>query len=349
MSRRWQQQEWPEWSPGQWPKKKGQPKGGVKGDGAKKTGGGMPVVRAYDVDASTSEPSSSGGSTQQDGVQDFLKELAKSIGPLPDQLKKLLPNTDRSELKEQQKRLNRLRTLRNRIEAKEKAICQDEQQWEKWLREIKDSIVKQRKQHEDTQERLAAELKALQKEEDDLKKGVEAETEEEKEEDLELEVMVDNMIKGDPPNGKDKIVKQEEAMKEMRQSMEEEYRSRYAQERAQLQAEMNQMMQHFLIAQGHPNVDVMNLETSEVEMKDPPPTTMPVIPILGEGMSTNPLETAKAALVPFGVARRARSQKPVSPYGRERTVQQEMEAAKDASLIEGQEKKDPQKGPDTGQ
>ena len=72
-----QDQEWPAWSPGQWPKKRKSGKGGGK-DGGKKAAESAPVVRAYDSDGSStmSSRSSAAGSTQLDaGVQDFFKEF----------------------------------------------------------------------------------------------------------------------------------------------------------------------------------------------------------------------------------------------------------------------------------
>ena len=173
-----QDQEWPAWSPGQWPKKQKSGKGGGK-DGGKKAAESAPVVRAYDSDGSSTmySRSSAAGSTQLDaGVQDFFKEFmeaAKSIGqPIPEKLKSMMPNTDREEIKSQQRRLNKLRSLRNRIEAKERSLKQDETQWDAWLKEIKESIHAQKKKHEEAQERMELELQNLRKEEEDLKNGV---------------------------------------------------------------------------------------------------------------------------------------------------------------------------------
>ena len=357
MSRRWsQEQQWPQWSPGQWPKKN-QAKGGSKGekgDNTKKGGDKAPVVRSYDMDVSTPAPSSSAGSTQQDGMQDFLKEflnMAKSLGqPVPDQLKKLLPNSDREDLKEQQKRLNRLRSLRNKIESKEKALLQDEKKWETWLREIKESIVKQKKQHEETQERLSTELKDLRKEEEDLKNGVEVETEPLKEEEMELEDLIDGYL-GEGTEAaisKKNKPKENESIRELQRNMEEQYRAQLANDRAQMQAEMNHMMQQFLASQGKNGVEVVDLAAQDANMDTK--QALPLAHLLPadnkDGTTGSLMENAKRALLPFGVARRAKTQQATSPYGREQTMEEIMTAAKEA------EKKGDQgngKDPDTGQ
>ena len=360
MSRRWSQEhQWPQWSPGQWPKKnpaKGGHKG-EKGDNSKKGGEKAPVARSYDTEDSTVAPSSSAGSTQQDGMQEFLKFLgmAKALGqPLPDQLKSLLPNVEREDLKGQQKRLNRLRSLRNRIESKEKALQQDEKKWEAWLREMKETIVMQKKNHLETQERLTTELKSLRKEEEDLKNGVEVEQEEIKDEEMELEELIDGYL-GEGPEmeaKKKNKVKESESLVEIQRNMEEQYKLQLAKERAQMQAEMNHMMQQFLMTQGKTGVEVVDLVAQDANMvaKQSLPDAPMLQPDNMEGTNGGLMETAKKALMPFGVARRVKTQQATSPYGREQNMEELMAEAKDENKLK--EKNGEQgdgKSPDTGQ
>ena len=357
MVKQWNQnkQDWPEWSPGQWPKRR--PAAKAKGDNQHKGAEKALVIRPYDADggSSTSAPSSSDGS-QQNGMQEFFKEfmaMSKELGqPLPERLRKLVPNADREELKEQQKRLNRLRTLRNRIEGKEKAIKQDEIQWEQWLKDIKESIVSQRQKHEEAQTRLAEELAQLRKEEDDLKNNHEEEKEElEIEEEMDPEVMVDGLLaKEDPKQIKERTAKVEAALEEMQKNMEAQYQQRMMQERAQMSVEFQRMLQQALgtqhaalkppvyvdlEAQDTAMVSAQGAAAMKTAMAEDPKAAAEGRPA---GMTLE--ETAKRALIPFGVARRdrmTRQPQSTSPYGRKNkdpTKEKDMEKNKEQTIEE---------------
>ena len=387
MVKQWNQnkQDWPEWSPGQWPKRR--PAAKAKGDNQRQGAEQALVIRPYDADggSSTSAPSSSDGS-QQAGMQEFFKEfmaMSKELGqPLPERLRKLVPNTDREELKEQQKRLNRLRTLRNRIEGKEKAIKQDEIQWEKWLKDIKESIVSQRQKHEETQTRLAEELAQLKKEEEDLKNHQEEEKEElEVDEDMDLEVMVDGLLaKEDPKKIKERTTKAEAALEEMQRNMEAQYQQRMMQERAQMSLEFQRMLQQ---AMGTQHASMRPPEYVDLEVQDaamgPGQEAAAMGTVAADAQKAAaagrfagmlPEEMAKRALIPFGVARRdrmTRQPQSTSPYGRkekdqdkEKDKEETIEELMKATIPETKEEEktgatqqgqvpDPSRVPDTGQ
>lgn len=287
--------------------------GYAKGEVSKKGAEVMAVARAYDSDGggTTSGPSTVDGSMQDGGEQEFVKELlsaTQALGrPLPEKLKGLLPNVDREEIKEQQKKLNKLRNVRNRIETKERALKQDEVQWDKWLREMRESIIAQKQKHEETQERLEKELMQLRRDEEDLKNG-----KEEEEPEMELvqdpEEMIATMLAG---NGMDKELMKREAanMDKFKKDMEAKYQQQLEQDRARMAHEFQLMLQKTLLQNTNVPIDVE-------AMVDPPGATAEEVEN-AKSTPPGPGEVAgKAALIPFGVARRLKSAPATSPYGR---------------------------------
>lgn len=346
MSRKWsrEHQEWPQWSPGQWPKenqkKKGAGKGGGK-DQSKKAAEKLPVARAYDMEPSSSAPSSADGAMPVDGgMQEFFKQFTEfarqSQQPLPEKLKQMLPNAEREDIKEKQRCLNKLRNLRNKIESKQRSIKNDEAAWEKWLKEIKESIVQQRKQHEETQEKLAAELKQLQKEEEDLKNGQEEEVDQKMVEEEDPELLLDELL--NKPPGPSLAKKEAERIQEMQRNMEEQYQIRMQAEREQMQKDFLALMHQMTMgtATGAPVVDLSKEEAAKAptmegtEMEAATAATV-------ETQMQKQIANAKAALIPFGVARRAKGTSGSSPYRREEPVapaKKEEEKDKDLNLEE---------------
>lgn len=175
MSRRWSGHQksqqggpWPGWFP-QWPKSKGK---GNKADkpaqemANPKPKDGLPLSYA-------SVPVSKSEAVEDQGAQAFmtafLKVYQEGGTPIPDALQHFLPDQEREEMKSQQKMLNRMRNVKQKISNKEKAIVKDEVQWKTWLEEVRQVIEKQKQQHEETQERLHQELKSLQLEEEKLR------------------------------------------------------------------------------------------------------------------------------------------------------------------------------------
>eukprot|EP00434_Breviolum_minutum_P024648 symbB.v1.2.021768.t1/scaffold1821.1/size219240/7 len=261
-----QDQEWPAWSPGQWPKKQKSGKGGGK-DGGKKAVESAPVVRAYDSDGSStmSSRSSAAGSTQLDAG--------------------------------------------------------DEIQWDAWLKEIKESIHTQKKKHEEAQERMELELHNLRKEEEDLKNGVE-DNEEQMEEEEDLEQQLEQLMDGK----QSKKQMDQKALQAMKKEMEAEYQIRMAKEREMMQHEFQKMLHHTLAlhatTSGTPTPTVVDLESADTKMEG-----QQDVPTSGQTMTS---AAAKAALVPFGVARRAKGTTVTSPYGRRKDQEDLPTEQKDA-------------------
>ena len=268
-----------------------------------------------------------------------------------------MPNTDREEIKSQQRRLNKLRSLRNRIEAKERSLKQDEIQWDAWLKEIKESIHTQKKKHEEAQERMELELHNLRKEEEDLKNGVE-DNEEQMEEEEDLEQQLEQLMDGK----QSKKQMDQKALQAMKKEMEAEYQIRMAKEREMMQHEFQKMLHHTLAlhatTSGTPTPTVVDLESADTKMEG-----QQDVPTSGQTMTS---AAAKAALVPFGVARRAKGTTVTSPYGRRKdqedlpTEQKDAEEQRMEEILKNQPTKEELKeasteeletgaNPDTGQ
>ena len=176
MSRKWSNQSqksqgstWPSWSP-QWPQKKN------KGGKADKKDGEDPGGKSKDALPLTySSMQVSGGQAVEDqGAQAFMNAFMKIVQDgkteVPEVLQPFMPDPEREGLRSQQRKLNKLRSVKQKIQSKEKALGRDEQQWRKWLEEVKIVIEQQHAQHQETQERLARELQELHLEEENLKK-----------------------------------------------------------------------------------------------------------------------------------------------------------------------------------
>ena len=176
MSQRWNQPKpkynyWPGRSP-QWPQqgkgKKGKTEKGAADNQGGKQKDGLPL--SY---ASTQLQTSSSSAGEDQGAQAFMSAFLKVMQdghtPVPEALKPFLPDQEREELKQQQKLLNKVRSIKQKIAAKEKAITKDDNQWTQWLEEVKSVIETQKKQHEENQEKLQSELKELLAEQEKLR------------------------------------------------------------------------------------------------------------------------------------------------------------------------------------
>ena len=103
-------------------------------------------------------------------VNAFMKIVQEGKTEVPEVLQPFLPDPEREDLRSQQRKLNKLRSVKQKIQSKEKALGRDQQQWRKWLEEVKTVIEQQQAQHQETQERLSRELQELHLEEENLKK-----------------------------------------------------------------------------------------------------------------------------------------------------------------------------------
>ena len=101
--------------------------------------------------------------------KDFLEYLKESKVEIPEKLKKHIPDSTKEEMKSQQRRLNRHRTVVNRIENKRKAWEKDKERRTIWLTSIRDEINAQKKKHHEAQKQMGKELEELIEEERKLR------------------------------------------------------------------------------------------------------------------------------------------------------------------------------------
>lgn len=243
MSRRWTTpaksngNTWPGWSP-QWPQtrrsKGGRQDKGEAEDKSSKSKESLPLsYSAVPVQSSTSE---------DQGAQAFLDAFRKVVQDgrteVPEVLQPFWPDPEREDLKSQQKKLNRLRSIKSKIQGKERAQAKDEQQWYKWLDEVKLLIEAQKTQHEETQTRLAKEIQELKIEEEKLKQQKDQEcmevSEEETKEDK-VHGLLDELM---APRDKNVVEKPKMHAATQEQDMEQKFLAM----QAQLQLEFQQKM-----------------------------------------------------------------------------------------------------------
>ena len=239
-------QGWGGWSP-QLPKgAKAKKNGQDKPQGGKEGRDGAGVVKPYDA---TSLPASSSDQQQDNDskllIRNFMEYLKEAKVELPEKIKKHLPDqtgSTKDDIRSQQKRLNRHRTVVNKIENKRKALEKDKEKWVAWLASIKEEVATQKKKHMDAQKQLEQEIEELVLEEKKLSCQEECEEEYPMEEEN-LEDMLDGLMKEDlnPPGAKSPkqlaaaATDQENALRMMQYNMEMAYQAKLEEEKTRLQ------------------------------------------------------------------------------------------------------------------
>ena len=104
-----------------------------------------------------------GGSTSSSSSLDpqllvVLKQLAEANPAAADTINELLPNQDHMEIKEQQKKINVLRRLQQRIHKKEAQIKTKEQQMETFMEQVKVHVTKEKQRHKDEIDELRKDI-----------------------------------------------------------------------------------------------------------------------------------------------------------------------------------------------
>ena len=242
-------QSWGAWSP-QMPK----PGKGRKTDKTERKEDTVPG--AYDSapwDSSWSAPTDSSTDDQAKAFMDaFLKFTKETDQPVPAVLQGFFKQDVKGELKDQQKKLNQHRAVLQKIDNKKKAIRRDEEQWQKWIQDIRELIKKQRARHEEQSKKLQEELVALEKKEEDLRTGKEESTEtinvEEDEEDLDAMLdacatPVQNQVQALVPDNEAIVNAKIQAMKSQ---LEAEYQQKLEESCNQAHQVMQHQPQHHL-------------------------------------------------------------------------------------------------------
>ena len=316
-------QSWGSWSP-QLPRNSGKGRGRGKDTAKEKPKADGGLTKPYDSTALPSASAASGGEVENNLFKDFMEFVKENKLEIPDKFKKHLPDTTKEDIKMQQKRLNRYRTVVNRIENKKKAIEKDKERWTVWLASIKEEIVCQKKKHQDAQTQLEQELVALVEEEKKLRLQGDNEEMDQHMEEEDMEALVDELLDEDGQKGSDQQKREKEkaliemqknmelrymeqqkkeserAVMEMQQDMERQYLARLEEEKAKMQVMFLDMKRQMEERKG-----VMEISDSE----DPPKTTVPGI---GATLISTQLGNPKT---PFGVQRVPKQKQVSSPYG----------------------------------
>ena len=176
--------------------------------------------------SSSSTSTSNGGDLQARAfLEAFLEYAQEKEQDLPAPLKNLLQPNVEDNLRLQQKRLNKHRGLLQKIENKKRAIQRDQDEWLKWIAEMKDTIQQQKQRHKEQEEKLTKELKEPEQEEEELRKQKECEeiqtlsvpAEEEDEVELMMDELMDEENKSKEKMEETKLQKQKEL--EVRRSL----------------------------------------------------------------------------------------------------------------------------------
>ena len=309
---------WNAWSP-QYPKGNKQRKS-KDGDKEKKAD---VVPGAYD--SMPWEPSSQPSSSQQSSdeqakafMEAFMKFTKEQDQAIPPALQPFFQQDSKEELKDQQKKLNQHRAILQKIENKKKAIRRDEEQWQHWILEIRETIKKQKIRHEEQAEKLQAELAVLVKKESELKTGVgENETSPIQVEDV--EEILDACLSKQPPKQKEnekteKMLQGEfnQKLQDMKQQLEEDYQKKFEAACSHANQSMQQQLQQHLAFQ------MMHMANpAEMGISQPPG-----LPALGtEGL--NSAGDPPAIVGPFSRRSQPKERDAQSPYARPAATMQE--------------------------
>ena len=101
---------------------------------------------------------SSSSSTLDPQLLVVLKQLAEANPAAAGTINELLPDQDHMEIKEQQKKINVLRRLQQRIHKKEAQIKTKEQQMETFMEQVKVHVTKEKQRHKDEIEELRKDI-----------------------------------------------------------------------------------------------------------------------------------------------------------------------------------------------
>ena len=305
------------------------------------------VAKPYDATSLPSSSQAQQSDTEMNLFKDFMEYLKEAKVEIPDKFKKHLPDSTKEDIKLQQKRLNRHRTVVNRIENKKVALEKDKEKWTAWLTSIKEEITAQRKKHMETQQQLEKDIAALEEEEQKLRNPEEPQSDDCPMLEEDVDGLVDALAAGEEPKDKETrfVLENADALKLMQQNMERRYHQKLEEEKMRLQQSMEKNLQNY-----KRQMDVQEIFSDSEEPASGAMATMG----LG-GVCVSPGQNG----VPFG-AQRASKHPVSSPY--DKTTKEEERARRDQAKMEkfiearrDQAKQDPEENrkekqkPDTGQ
>ena len=335
-------QSWAAWSP-QMPKgARGKRAGADKEKAKEKDKREAGVAKPYDATSLPSSSQAQQSDNETNLFKDFMEFLKEAKVEIPEKFKKHLPDSTKEDIKLQQKRLNRHRTVVNRIENKKVALEKDKEKWTAWLTSIKEEITAQRKKHMETQQQLEKDIAA--EEEQKLRNPEEPQLDDYPMMEEDVDGLVEALASGEEPKDQETrfVLENADALKMMQQNMERRYNQKLEEEKMRLQQSMEKDLQNY-----KKMMDVQEILSDTEEAAAGARATMG----LG-GVCVNPGQNG----VPFGAQRVSKLPQVSSPY--DKTTKEEersrREQAKMEKFIESRQQnpedkhKDQQK-PDTGQ
>lgn len=303
---------WNQWSP-QLPRPRKDKKNKDQ-DKDKKVEG---VLQSYDsmpLDSSTASSSSTGSDQQARAFMEAFFQYTKGQD-LPEPLQGFFKRDAKEDLRSQQRQLNLHRNVLQKIEAKKRAIKKDEDQWQHWMKEVKDTIKQQKLKHEENMEKLQKELKELEQKEEEIRAG------KENEESVPIEIEededdIDELFRSNPKVHQEAVPEQENArIQQMKIALEQEYQRKLEEACHSAQMSMQQQMHmHMMALVGQP----------------PPPPGMQfqqegLMPQAGcNAVIPGTSGTEPAKVGPF--TRKTRDREATSPYSRPKEDKETMNA-----------------------
>lgn len=254
----------------------------------------------YDAGAIDKEPAGGSGSSasapaaMDPQVFQVLKQLAVAHPSAAEQINGLLPDPDQQEIKDQQKKINVLRRLQQRVTKKEAQIKMKEQQMDQFIEQMKSHVVKEKLRHKEELEGLRKDIEQAKIDIQKIKDG--DSTEPMAHADMELEELLEP---GGPDPEKEKLKEKLEKAEQANYAMQQQLQ--------QFQSQMTAFMQ----AQQAPSPSVAppGLTFSPEQVVKPP------VIQLDEAIAVARRDTRRDPLQPFGVRRSTqRSRTPSGTY-----------------------------------
>jgi len=234
-----------------------------------------------------------------------LKQIAETNPEAAEKINGLLPGQDeqdQQEIKDQQKKINLLRRLQQRIQKKENQIKTKESQMDTFIQQMKDHILREKQRHKEEVEELRKEIEQARLDITKIKNGDTMDNQNQME--MELEDVLES-----PDQDEEKI--------QLREKLHtaEKVNADMQRQLCGLQLQMTEFMQNYQQRLAPMEVPVgtpPGAFTPEQNVKAPAINLDAAIAAAGVGEKERPAGRTRDALQPFGVARRDKT--PNGPY-----------------------------------
>ena len=255
----------------------------------------------------TSSASASSGMDQQ--LLQVLKQIAETNPEAAEKIHGLLPGQDQQdqqEIKDQQKKINILRRLQQRIQKKENQIKTKETQMDTFIQQMKDHILREKQRHKEDLEELRKDIEQARLDIQKIKNGDSLENQNQMDMELE-EVLEPTPHDEEKTQLKEKLQTAEKANSDMQRQL------------CSLQLQMTEFMQNYQQRMAPMEVPVgtpPGAFTPEQPVKPPAISLDGAIAAAGMGEKNKETEgtgvRTRDALQPFGIARKDKTAR--GPY-----------------------------------